>query len=389
MGPTGPTGPTGPMGPTNQVTANPMVNDDYFKIDLSRFSNSTLHSDANNNSIVMNKYSASGLSTNEILGSSSDSKPIPNPYQSDINMNMVDPISLSNSFNVSSQQSSIQLNNHRRSSSSPYDLYSKKQRRNESSSYSKTNLNESSSYMMNSITPDNRPPPIHDSTTEQFPISNNKKEFYSGQQFSKNTVNRIITRGSGAGAGAGTGTGAGAGANSGRIKTKHPFSKEVNNQPAIIPQPNLLMSSSSSPIPPPPPPPPSTHRSMPPVQTSIPLLQPTIPLSVVTFKKSDLLTFIDHFSSIPRPEIANSSQLYVDTPIPTADLSRIIIERKKVDVHNKPIGALVSPNTNDVKCYLIPTNKNELNAPHAVLHVVNQLNSSNSYLFSYNLPIKE
>ena len=127
---------------------------------------------------------------------------------------------------------------------------------------------------------------------------------------------------------------------------------------------------------------------MSPVQASSPLIQPTIPLSIVTFKKSDLLTYMKRFPSVPRPETANSSQLYVNKPIPITDPSRIIIERKKVNVHNKPVGALISPTTNDVVCYLIPTDNNELNAPHAFMCADNRMNS-NSYLYSYNLPIKQ
>ena len=182
-----------------------------------------------------------------------------------------------------------------------------------------------------------------------------------------------------------------------RNKPNHSSSNEVNNQQPSLLQFSLFSSNSSS-IPPsipppksspiPPPNSPSARRTMSPVQASSPLIQPTIPLSIVTFKKSDLLTYMKRFPSVPRPETANSSQLYVNKPIPITDPSRIIIERKKVNVHNKPVGALISPTTNDVVCYLIPTDNNELNAPHAFMCADNRMNS-NSYLYSYNLPIKQ
>lgn len=114
---------------------------------------------------------------------------------------------------------------------------------------------------------------------------------------------------------------------------------------------------------------------------------PHVPLSVVTFRKEELLLYMQRYKHSERPLKANSSTVCLNIPTAMNDASCVMVQRNYADLGIKPVGALVSPTTHEPIAYLIPTTNNQLNAPHALL--TPHAPDKEFYTYSYHLPIAE
>lgn len=115
-------------------------------------------------------------------------------------------------------------------------------------------------------------------------------------------------------------------------------------------------------------------------------LQPRLSPTLVTIRKDQLLAYIQRYGVTDRPFAMNSSKVFITIPVPTSSTSYQLYQRPCMDVSFKPMGALVSPVTNEPMGLLIPTSDNKLNIPTSLIEPVSP--AEKFYIYNVSLPIQ-
>ena len=119
------------------------------------------------------------------------------------------------------------------------------------------------------------------------------------------------------------------------------------------------------------------------------VLQPHLPLCLVTMSKLDLMTYIGQYGLRPHSinEVLGISTV---VPLPSNVLSSVFqVQKKIVDMKHLPVGELVSTTKQCVEGYLIPTQTNDLRVPHAIMIPLPNSNQKGSYSYSMFIPLAD
>ena len=119
------------------------------------------------------------------------------------------------------------------------------------------------------------------------------------------------------------------------------------------------------------------------------VLQPHLPLCLVTMSKLDLMAYIGQYGL--RPHSVNEV-LGISTvvPLPSNVLSSVFqVQKKIMDMKHLPVGELVSTTKQCVEGYLIPTQTNDLRVPHAIMVPLPNSNQKGSYSYSMFIPLAD
>ena len=129
----------------------------------------------------------------------------------------------------------------------------------------------------------------------------------------------------------------------------------------------------------------STIRNEPCVQP-LTMLQPHLPLCLVTVSKLDLMAYIRQYglNSHSINEVLGISTVI---PLPNEGFSSVFhVQKKIIDTKQLPVAELVSTTKKCVEGYLIPTQTNDLRVPHAIMVPLPSSHQKGSYAYSMFIP---
>lgn len=125
-------------------------------------------------------------------------------------------------------------------------------------------------------------------------------------------------------------------------------------------------------------------------QMSVPL-QPTLPFSLITLSRKELVAFVQCSASVKRPSEFASNRVITlqskqDPSGQRGDCVRV--QRVEHALDAMPIAQLVSPDSREPVGFLIPTEVNALEVPNAILLPAASQEKS-SPLYSINIPLQD
>ena len=125
-------------------------------------------------------------------------------------------------------------------------------------------------------------------------------------------------------------------------------------------------------------------------QMSVPL-QPTLPFSLITLSRKELVAFVQCSASVKRPSEFASNRVITlqskqDPSGQRGDCVRV--QRVEHALDAMPIAQLVSPDSRQPVGFLIPTEVNALEVPNAILLPAASQEKS-SPLYSINIPLQD
>ena len=132
----------------------------------------------------------------------------------------------------------------------------------------------------------------------------------------------------------------------------------------------------------------STIRNEPCVQP-LTMLQPHLPLCLVTVSKLDLMAYIRQYglNSHSINEVLGISTVI---PLPNEGFSSVFqVQKKIIDTKQLPVAELVSTTKKCVEGYLIPTQTNDLRVPHAIMVPLPSSHQKGSYAYSMFIPLAD
>ena len=125
--------------------------------------------------------------------------------------------------------------------------------------------------------------------------------------------------------------------------------------------------------------------------SSTPLLQPQMPLCLVTMSKLDLMTYMGQFG-LRRHTVNDVRGISTLVPLPSnPQATSLQVEKKIIATKQVPVAELVSDTKHRVEGYLVPTQSNELGVPHVILVPIpkSNTNKKDSYSYSMYIPLNE